>query len=266
MRTLTIDENEISIAETFNELSNDQLIAYVKNYYIMLPRFFWIKDDKHEVISNDTYNALLHAQLINILKIDEDTFQKFSAEDVVFLIDEMQVISFLLEESTLTKNHFIKLKDKLIGPDDDFADLTGEEYLWAEKFYLEYKETRGVTKLNAMIACLYKTVNKKKEILPFEVKRISVIEKWIEQIEMYKKIAILLFFEGCRNEIPELYPEMFRGKKSEDSDFKEVLLQVAKDGPFGEFDKVLKTNIHLIFSELNRVSKEAIEFERKNKI
>lgn len=265
MRKLTIDDKEFSIAENFNELTKEQLINYIKNYYEVLPRFFHVVEDAIEIISNDTYNALMYAQLINILQIDAETFEKFSAEDVVFLIDEMKIIEFLQEDSTLTINHFQKIKKHLVGCESDFGDLSAEEYLWAEKFYIEYKETADISKLNALVACLNKTINKKKEILPFEVKRISVIEKQIEDVELYQKIGILLFFEGSRNELRELYPEMHSGKKTSDSDFKEVLLQVAKDGPFGDFEKVLKTNIHLVFSELNRVSKEAIEFERKNK-
>ena len=267
MRKLTIDGKEFSIAENFNELSKDQLLNFIENFYIVSPRFYMVNDaNEVEPISFDATNALLYAQLINVLKIDLETFDKLTPEDVVFLIDEMKCIDFLLDDSNLTINHFPTLNENLVGTENDFASLTAEEFLWAERFYLEYKTTKEIAKLDAMIACLYKSKNKKNQLLPFEVKRISVLEKYIAKVELNQKIAILLFFEGCRNEFPICYPYVYAGKKSDDAgEFKEVLLQVAKDGPFGHFDNVLKTNIHLLFSELNRVAKEAIEFERKNK-
>lgn len=266
MRTLTIDGKEFSIAENFNELTKEQLLCYVKDFYLQLPRFFWLNTEgEREAISNDCYNALLYAQLINILQIDFETFNKFTTEDVIFLIDEMQTIHYLLEDCTLTKNHITQLSDTIYGPEDDFGNISGNHYMWAEKFYVEFREKKDEKFLNALIACLCHKKDKDGNEIEFDIKKLSTIEQEIEKIDRVQKTAILLYFEGCRNEIPELYPMAFAGKKSNDTEFKEVLLQVAKDGPFGDFDKVLNTNIHLILSELNRVSKEAIEFERNNK-
>lgn len=266
MRTLTIDGKEISIAENFNELTSEQLFCYVESFYLQLPRFFWLNEDgEREPISIDCYNALQYAQLLNLLKIDLEAFEKFTGEDVVFLIDEMGVINFLLEECNLTINHVKQINSLLFGPDDDFGNISGLRYMWAEKFYIEFKETLDASKLDAMIACLCNQVDFSNKAVEFDINNIQDIVTTISQLDAIKKTAILLYFEGCRNEIPELYPFVFSGKKAADVEFMEVLLQVAKDGPFGDFDKVLNTNIHLIFSELNRVSKEAIEFERNNK-
>lgn len=262
MKTLTIDGKEFSVAENFNELSKEQLLCFVKDFYLQLPRFFWLNDqNEQEPISLDCYNALLYTQLLNILQIDIDTFQKFTGEDIVFLLEEMKLIHFLLENSTLTINHFPEIEN-LKGPENDFGDMNGEEFMWTEKFYIEFKETKDLQKLDALVACMYRPVDEKNEKLPFNLKDVEENEKRVADIDLVTKTAILFFFEGCRNEFPEMYPKVFEGKKQKDGDFNEVLLQVAKDGPFGDFYNVLKTNIHLIYKELNRVSKEAIEMKR----
>ncbi|HRH57400.1 MAG TPA: hypothetical protein PLS10_07095 [Chitinophagales bacterium] len=262
MRTLTIDGKEFSVAENFNELSKEQLLCFAADFYLQLPRFFWLNDqNEQEPISEDCYNALLYTQLLNILQIDLELFDKFSGEDVVFLLDEMKLIHFLLEESTLTINHFPQIND-LHGPENDFGDMDGEEFMWAEKFYIEFKQTKDIQKLNALIACLYRPADAENKKLPFILKEVEENEKRVAGIDITIKTAILFFFEGCRNELPQLYPAVFEGKKQKDGDFNEVLLQVAKDGPFGDFYSVLRTNIHLIYKELNRVRKEAIEMKR----
>lgn len=265
MRTCRIDNIDYLIAENFNELSKEQLLFYIENFYIQLARFFQqIKDaDEVELVSNKTYEAVRIVQLWNLLRIDKETFDAFSAEDIYFFMEEMELCHFLSEPSNLTKNHFFKLENGWVGPLDDFNDFTAGEYLWTDLFYRNYKAGDN-NALNALIATIYRPIVKGKRV-PLSHLDIDKREAYIKNLPDSTKIAILLYYEGCMKMQYEAYSDAFSGGSDAGNTYNDLLLQVAKDGPFGNYNQVIETNINLINQELVRLKREAAELEKKLK-
>lgn len=190
----------------------------------------------------------------------------------------VECTEFLFRENTLTKN-LLPYYGGLYGPGHGLSNLKMAEFCFSEHRYIQYKQTPSPENLNMFIAVIYREgksifydyvrnpdgdVRKKfnDELTPMLAMRIA---KWPDHV----KRAILLFYEGARNAKVKANDKVFGSSDGQESLYGlwSVMRSVAKEGTFGDFDRVNEQYVDTILMDLNEVVAEAeqIEMER-NKV
>lgn len=188
--------HKYSLPETWNELSRKQLL-HVSNLIFSKSRFYVtaMKITKH------------------LSQIPFIAFNWISDQDKVFLAKQFPwLIDF---DQKLIPVNKIALTDQLIpeyrnyyGPAKNFDDLTVDEFHFADKLFIRYLQTRKPDDLNLFVSVLYRRKihghrvhfnNKTIEI------RAARIAGWSSKV----KLAIFLWYYGCKNEFIKNNPDLF---------------------------------------------------------
>jgi hypothetical protein len=185
----------------------------------------------------------------------------------------LYLCNFLLEKNTLTKNH-IKEHEGFAGPDDDFNNLTGLEFVFSEDLYFQCFNTENDQrtidheKLNQFVAILYRPPkhNYSKEFNPDGDIRSPFNENichyyacsHIRYWSLQTKLAIYTWYDGCRQKMIEDNPEIFTGGSGEPAKFGllSVMRTIAETGIHGDFEKVQKMYVKMWMVELNEKADE----------
>ncbi len=124
----------------------------------------------------------------------------------------------------LTKNLIPNIRilyKKYYGPADALYNLEFGEYLTAENYFTQYLKTSDEGALDKLIATLYRRQDKdfdpeefnyrgdRRE--PFNYHNIDARARKLSKIDKPLKLAIMLFYEGCRAHIAKLFPTVFTG-------------------------------------------------------
>lgn len=147
--------------------------------------------------------------------------------------DFLTLVDNFHENRTFTSQLIPKLRIKrsflwltsvlLLGPDSKLANCTFWEFIEAERHYLNYlrlskegKLDQAKESLHRLIATLYRQRNPKASKLMDSDLRIPLNSKglrWrlaiVSKASESEKIAILMWFEGCRNTIMKAFPLVF---------------------------------------------------------
>lgn len=184
---------------------------------------------------------------------------KITSEQVVLTL--YPLIDFVFQENTLTKCIIEKMRYRIwpyYGPGDGLKNISLFEFSVADTFFLRYKNENKVEHLDKMIASLYRPRSFVSFIKPVQDKRIrfnseALNFRMAKGLTLETKLAILTFFEGCRNTIINHYPEVFKstGKQS-DLGYSELLLEMAGD-KFGDFEKTGNTSLFTILIYLKMI-------------
>ncbi|GAB3803484.1 hypothetical protein GCM10028819_33480 [Spirosoma humi] len=88
----------------------------------------------------------------------------------------------------------------------------------------------------------------------FTEQRMSDRAKALADLDIQTKLVVLDYFERMNNEFLSQYGELFGGKKEprygDGRGWVMLIKNVAKEGHFGDFDKVCSTPAHLLFATL----------------
>ncbi len=189
-------------------------------------------------------------------------------------------IEWVFEQNTLTKQHLVSYR-KMYGPADDFDNLTMGEWNACEIFYngmVQHKDTESdmvnegdEDALNKLVAVLYrlpkpkydKVLNSDGDIrMPFNENEIDFYKKKIARWPAAVKMAIVLWYDGCREHLKEQY-DLFDNADSGDGEpgmFELIRGMCGKR--YGNFKEVEKMNVHIVMRELEMMKKEAEEMPR----
>lgn len=255
-----------------------------------------IKLNKRFIAVPDQWNELTGSQLVqvmNILFIERftDDQKVFQLQRILFSmsrrkyrqlpsteIDEyLYLVTFLMQgKIELTKNSLPKYRhisvfgswDDFYGPTDECMNLIGLELVFAESFMMSWFDSKSDQDLNKLVSTLYRLPKK-----GYDHKRNpdgDVREQFNENICFYNadryirywpksvKLAILFWFRGCWQKWVDDNPDVFKGGGDPAKyGMISVLRNVAKDGIYGDFDKVGKTYVNQLLIELNETVAEA---------
>lgn len=152
---------------------------------------------------------------------------------------------------------------KFYGPDSDFGNLSMVEFHYAETAYCELVETKDEAHLVALIAVLYREGKRgydykrdadgdcRKEFSHglFEYGK-KEIAKWPKDV----KLAILLWYDGCRQSLvkgyPAIYPKTQKKSKVEFEGLYKMMRSVAGD-KYGTIPEVEKLGVHTAHLEIS---------------
>lgn len=292
MNTVTVLDKDIPFASTWDELTKDQFLFVaqmlftgidherVKHYLSISALNF------HRRLFN--YNGKTHFvpgfankfQLLAFRKITRKKSRVVDPEDIYFI---SQLFNFLFVKTTdkekneifhrnvlITKNHMPVIRHRfktLYGPKDYMADSTVAEYIAAENHYQAFLANPEIIHLNLLCAALYRKAkqtifSRKKTRIDFD-DDYTLSEPLFNKIPAWQRFAILLFFEGVRNNLVNDFPYIFsrpaegettpadphHEQDSEDHSWPAVISSIA--GHVTQIESVLNVNMHTFFFNIN---------------
>lgn len=155
-------------------------------------------------------------------------------------------------------------------PADDFADTTAVEIAFANMAYVDFAhpESPDPAALDRLIATLcrprradLKKFQRSKEWNgdlreEFTEQRMTERAKALASLDMTTKLVILDYFERMNQDFLQQYGELFGRSGRREVRYDDgrgwlmLLKNVAKEGHFGDFDKVCQQPAHLLFATL----------------
>lgn len=239
----------------YNELTGKQLIKIAP---------LLAKKEDPSVIQLDVLRVLLNKSLVCFFFMPLDPKERL-----------VQLTDWVYSKNTLT-TQLIPKYNGFCGPKSDFDNLTLAEYHCTEIYYSMLVNDKKNEALDALIAVLYrkpKTWYNKKRDSDGDVRRPfneNEIEYWaglISEWPMAVKQAILLWYDGCRENLISLYPEVFKPAPTTDDTGSDkgmftVMRGLAEGGKYGAFNNVKQLNLHTALMEMEQLVKEAAELQK----
>ena len=184
------------------------------------------------------------------------------------------------ENSVITKNFFPVISAgfaKFHGPSDTMGNINAAEFSEADYHFLNYTKSGKSEDLDKLIATLYRkeaeNINTNSADFngnlreAFNSYTVDKRAKKLAKISVWKKMAILTFYRGCRKEIELTYDRVFTQKtqkSAENYGWPETFLGIV-EGKITELDKLMSETMHNIFLKMQIDLKNKAEWERKNK-
>ena len=216
--------------------------------------------------------------------ISKGKVKVFPQEDLLVLSQTLTWINTPTSKVTLTRNLLqgITIRRKPFfrihasGPADFLVDVTAFEYSKAETAFLEYCSSLDPAKLNELVGALYRPKKwfwrieklfSGKDCPPrleytgttFGRKSYSSFSAGLKD-----RYSVLLYFQGCRNRLIDLYPFVFSTGDSSgehSSGWAGVFRALTNENIAG-IDKILELPIHTVLFDLNE--KIRINKQRQN--
>lgn len=186
------------------------------------------------------------------------------------MIDLFPFVKFIEEEIRLTQNKVDQLNLKGIrffGPIGDFSTLTGDEWTEADEAYIEFSQTQDEAALNRMIAILFRPREKgiwpghsqwmNDYRVPFSEGSVKNRITYMERVPLTVKLAVLLWWKGCRREWEEVFERVFQAKGDGPESFgwQETLLKLS-GSEFGDLEKTQKTHMYKLMLKMEVALKD----------
>lgn len=309
MLKLTINKKPYTLPESFNEASPEALLAFLEKIWLKRRELFVVLpspsgEGQGEVTETDPIAfrkagiAILKASLQRVttrkavnLQISSFLFFRFSPAQLVDLLLIRQVNNFWYQENALTKNPYHALStlhsQQLLGPADNFQSLVFIEFSFADTYFmraihqLNNSTTQQLPDLDTFIAILYrhkKIATKDEETTadqrtPFNIHTVENRMKLVSKIPFLQKLAILFWFEGCKNALRKRYPLVFSPSPSgvprernegEPTNWMKIMLSMA-GSTLGDINQVHNQPVETVFAEMQRQAENRIELEKLSK-
>jgi hypothetical protein len=201
----------ITAPASWNELSRKQL-------HKVASLLFLLKEDYHKFRIRLT-QALTGLKNTHIVTFSPDQ-----------LVQLNSLFSFITEENKLTKQLIPSFRvgllgKRLFGPGDGLAYMSANEFMEADGYYLEYQQTKEMQHLDKLIACLYRPADKAKDTksesyngdirVDFNAHTVYRRAKQIAKLKPATKLAILLWYQGCRSDWEQFFDKVFSEENTE---------------------------------------------------
>lgn len=171
--------------------------------------------------------ALVFLSLLKIRARHEvpDIETRLDAEDCS--INGLPLIEFIYNENNLTIQPYPKItfdeKNIFYGPADNFDKLICGEFEDAEIFYNKFKADPNGDLLSKLAAILYRpkdvkyiTYNKdQNEYITYNIEEPAKLFRKMKAYELY---SIMLWYEGCREQLPKRFPNCFKPGEAENTE------------------------------------------------
>lgn len=214
----------------------------------------------------------IHAEILIALKlfgIPRNMFNLIGSENRYAILT---LIKFIEEDRVFDKNllpSFWHRCRKFYGPNDEYDNIQGIEFAYAEDLYIKYKSTKEVEYLNELTALLYRPRRyfDIKDDIRQDFYTISAGKraKLFKSLPFEYKFAVYLNYEGWRNWLINRYDVIFPVPKDLDQNEDEEneskpydtslwttsYRMIAESGVFGDYDKVCRQSILVLFTQLS---------------
>lgn len=275
-------ERRLEFAEHWNELSRAQLLyiagewqtwRQVLTHYHDSIIYFQIK--LLFVLGNiKSWNFLSRKRnaLFSILPSRREYLRNSETEEFMERYEHLPRILKLTEfiigsPVYLTKNRFPQIRAgqfTLHGPSDELSSSVFKEFVFVDSYFIAWLNTQKVELLDEMVAMLYRPAGNvdvlSKDYLgdqraPFNN---MAYDKWlpsVKKLPLNIKTAIALFYQGCRQNFEQKYPEVFTSAEDRGGG-NEGWFQVLSELPAEKFGTISEREyapLDTVFSELRRI-------------
>ncbi len=216
-------------------------------------------------------------------RIPIDIIQRLDPEDLT--LHGLPLVEFLYNDNSLTRQPYKTIRVPaetsffsrglgMIGPQDDFQDMTCGEYEAAELYFLQFKVNNDPALLASMAAVLYRKDGR--EFISYNYKKASFITydheayaKHFARLDHHVLFTIFMWYNGCRSMLPKLFPTLHEDGGSGKPDLMVFTKCIhAAAGPKnGTRDEVRRTGLLALFFEMEQEAIKAkelkAEYERK---
>ncbi|MBC6988573.1 hypothetical protein [Hymenobacter sp. BT491] len=152
----------------------------------------------------------------------------------------------------------------LYGPRDSFRNLTFAEFIFADTFFLRYLQTNEEAWLNKLVAVLYRP--QREDYRPhaasyggdrredFNEHLLDARAGYMARVPHYVKLAVLLYYQGCRRELERRYQRVFEGDTNQKAALSgwEAVLHNLADGVH-RVEATAGQSLHNVMREMQRV-------------
>lgn len=179
----------------------------------------------------------------------------------------LPLTDWVFKENTLTDQLLPQYKG-FDGPKGEFDNTTLAEFHFTEVAYQQFLTGEEKEEaLNTLVAVMYRKpkflYDKKRDKdgdsrLPFNANLLPYNSKKIACWPLSIKLAILMFYDGCRQHLAVSYEKIFRGGKG--GDHKAGMFGIIRGlagTKYGDFDKVENLNIHTALNDIEEQMEEA---------
>lgn len=251
MKVLHYGHYRIEVPENFNELTGSQLVKLMN---VVMQH----QDDVAE-------NMLAKVEALKIVGSKSGMRFYMLPPDAVLAFTEE--IAWLFKNNTLTANLLPKY-DGFYGPSAELANLRMKEFHYTEQHYKSFVEnSTEEAELNNLIAVLYRPARadgtgdmEGDYRCDFAPHLITAHAHRIAQWPLAVRLAILFFYDGCRQYIVSLYDEVFTGESSGEPEspygMYALMMELAGD-KLGTVDKVENMQVHTALASLEIMLQKA---------
>jgi hypothetical protein len=249
----------LTVPTSWNKLTRKQLLIICRLYLAKI------------TVEEFLLRAFLYLAKVKALNAKDGNFW-FSHKRKLFTLDMYQVhefswsLKYLLEQSKLSVNlipHFRLFFVRHYGPMTKGYNLTLAEYIHASKAIYLFSKTSRFLYLDQVNAILYRPSGKGSH--SGDKRRSFDDFKYISQawrfrvLSKHKRLATLLFFQGCQYEMQKAFPYLFPGASdetipSEPFDPAPLLLdtiQLLNLGDITKDEMIMNSLVWQVFKQLN---------------
>lgn len=251
---------EFNEPKTWNELTRKQLVNFT--------RFLHLANDK-AMLKLLTVRMFFGISKFQVIRLTE-----------VQVIESFEFFKFLIEDNQLTKQLLPYLKpsifsERLYGPGDGFSHLKPDEWMFADSYYMAYRNSEKVEDLQKFVACLYR--GKRKDYhpkaddfngeirKPFNSNHLESITKQVANCSLWELLAVKVWYDGCRAAWENEFDKVFTADNentAESYGWAEVFMKMA-GSTFGTMADVEKQPMYNLLFKMQVDSKDHEEAERK---
>lgn len=189
-------------------------------------------------------------------------------------IEQLDNFRWLFEKNTLTTNLFPSFRAAwriYHGPGDYMYNCEADEWVHADRFYLDYLQNADPLHLSRLIATLWRTSGKgnpgdaRQHFHPEHTE--AHARFLLRHLPRATQHALLLQYEGLRNslfELPEaqlVFSESYKGQKDPHATVDQLYLRLAGK-EFGPVEAVRRANVYDFIRTMYIHKKDAKEIER----
>lgn len=244
---------------------NKRLYSFPEKWDEMTPR--QVLQVFRVLVSHPTDHAV-YLQLLKVLA--GCSWWAIYREKKSRLMEYFYLCDFIFATQNLTRNPLPAYKGHH-GPADNFDNLRMNEFAYSQTFYEEYRANEQPEALDKLVATLWRPgggnaedgdrrqVFKEAPMMA----RIKQVQKWPSHL----KEAIYHWYGGCLGTLMEANADVFTGNGGEPAlhGIVSVMRNVAKDGTWGDFEKVEMMYVKMFFLELKEAKHEAAQLEKASK-
>ncbi|AWW32447.1 hypothetical protein DN752_21130 [Echinicola strongylocentroti] len=256
--------HRVKLPGSWNELSRKQLITVAG-------------------LLHDDHNSIHHFRvkvLKALLKLSHLQVMMIGA---AYFVELWKYIPFLEEGNELTDNKVLTIKTpagKLYGPVGNFETLTAKEWTEADEAFLDFHQTKQMADLDRLVAILYRP--KKKGLkpdspdfendyrIPFNEFQVPKRSFALKTIHPDIKLAVLVWYQGCRMEWEAVFERVFKGAQSERENFGwQETIQKLSGEAFGDHKETENTSMYKLMLNMEITLKDEEhrkEMEKANRM
>lgn len=248
---------KLIVAEEWNELSRAQYLRIVQLLHAGIADADEALQKALYIISNKTLLAFF------LVPLDMRMIMQQHAE-------------WIFDKKNYLTNQLVPKFKKFYGPASDFDNLRMKEFHAAEMAFYRLKEEEDVDALNELVAILYRPAKEKYDHkrnaegdirIAYNENETEFFKRKIKRWPLNVKRAILMWYDGCRQQLEEIYKPAFDNDgagtyKNYYDGMYGMMRGIAEKKTYGDFNQVGELFVHLAFKEIAETKLEEAELKR----